>query len=281
MDENRIKISIIGAAGKMGSRITNNLLKREDRYELFLCEKGEGVIRLSEKGLKNISVEDAVIKSDIVIMAVPDSKIGEISERVVPLMKENTMFILLDPAAAYAGELTLRDDCTFVVVHPCHPPLFGEQETPEAREDLFGGIAAKQDIVIALVKGDEECFRVAEQVCIDMFAPVAKCHKITLEQMVLLEPAAAEVVVATAACIMKEALDEVIRRGVPEEAARAFILGHTQIPLAIVFGKVSSPFSDAAKIAIRYGYEKVFRQEWKEVFKPEIIREVIHDMLHQ
>ncbi|MEM2841950.1 MAG: phosphogluconate dehydrogenase C-terminal domain-containing protein [Thermoproteota archaeon] len=280
MDENRMKVSIIGAAGKMGTRITNNLLKRGDRYELFLCEKGEGAIKLRKRGLKNINVEDAVTKSDIVIMAVPDSKIGEISERIVPLMNKNAMLILLDPAAAYAGELTLRDDCTFIVVHPCHPPLFGEQETPEAREDLFGGIAAKQDIVIALVKGDEVLFRVAEQICIDMFAPVVKCHKITLEQMVLLEPAAAEVVVAAAACIMKEALDEVMRRGVPEEAARAFILGHTQIPLAIVFGKVSSPFSDAAKIAIRHGYEKVFRREWKEVFKPEIIREVIHDMLH-
>ena len=41
---------------------------------------------------------------------------------------------------------------------------------------------------------------------------------------------------------MKEAIDEAIRRGVPEDAARAFLMGHIQIPLAIVL-KSSNPFS--------------------------------------
>jgi D-apionate oxidoisomerase len=97
--------------------------------------------------------------------------------------------------------------------------------------------------------------------------------------MAILEPAAAEVVIALCATIMKEAIDEAIRRGVPEEAARAFLMGHIQIPLAIVL-KSSNPFSDAAMIAVDYGRRHVLRSDWKKVFEPDRIQEVLAEMLH-
>jgi hypothetical protein len=53
--------------------------------------------------------------------------------------------------------------------------------------------------------------------------------------------------VATAARLMRLALDEAIARGVPREAAQAFIAGHAQIATAICFGAESAPFSDAAQ----------------------------------
>jgi len=98
--------------------------------------------------------------------------------------------------------------------------------------------------------------------------------------MVILEPAAAEVVAGSAAYPMKEALDEAAKRGVSEEAARAFMLGHIQIPLAILFGEVSHQRSDAAKIAIEYGQHRIFRSDWKDVSKPVAITEIAHKMLH-
>src|SRR5690606_23441406 len=130
-------------------------------------------------------------KSDIVILALPDALLQSASKDITPYLREETTVIILDPAAAYMGELTTKEGCTYVVTHPCHPALFSEQETEEARKDLFGGIAAKQDIVIALMQGDEEKFLVAEQICKEMFAPVVTCHRITVEQMAILEPAAA------------------------------------------------------------------------------------------
>lgn len=196
------------------------------------------------------------------------------------MMRRNATLILLDPAASYVDECLMRKDCTFVVTHPCHPALFSNQETPEGREDLFGGIAAKQDIVIALAQGREENFRLADEICRTMFAPVVNSHRITVEQMALLEPAAAEVVIAACAVLMKQALEEAVKQGVPEEAARAFLLGHVQIPLAIVFGRVSSPFSDAAQIAVEVGFDKVIKENWREVFDRNVLRETIHRMLH-
>lgn len=278
VDEKSTTVTIMGAGGKMGLRILNNLVKTA--YNLLLCETGErGIKLIEERDLSVTAMDKAVHQSDFIIMAVPDAVLGKISHEVVPSMKASATFILLDPAAAYAEEIALRDDCTFVVTHPCHPGLFTEQETPEAKADMFGGVAAKQDIVMALLQGKEEHFRIAEQICRQMFAPVVKAHRITVEQMAILEPAMAEVVGASCATLLKEALDEAVRCGVPEEAASAFMFGHLKIMLAIVF-KSTNPFSDACYRAIDYGTEKIFRENWRDVFKKEAIQEVLERMLH-
>jgi hypothetical protein len=277
-DAKNITITIMGAGGKMGTRILNNLEKTH--YNLLLCETAEHAVKsIEERGLSVTAMEEAVPGSDIIIMAVPDAVLGKISYDIVPKMKAEATFILLDPAAAYAKEVALRGDCTFVVTHPCHPGLFKEQETPEARADVFGGVAAKQDIVIALLQGREERFHVAEEICRQMCAPVVKIHRITVEQMAILEPAMSEVVGASCVTLIKEALDEAIKHGVPEEAATAFMLGHLQIELAILF-KSSNPFSDAAIRAIKYGSERIFKENWRDVFNEESIREVLDRMLH-
>lgn len=271
-------IALVGAGGKMGNRIAPNLKKFG--YNFVCCEKDEeGLKRLNEMGYIAMPTEDAVSIAHVVICALPDAALPSLSAKLVPLLKPGAILITLDPAAARAGELTTRDDCHFVVTHPCHPPLFGEKETPEEKADIFGGIAAKQDIVIALMQGDQNALEEAERICCHMFNPVVVCHRITVEQMAILEPAAAEVVVATCAAIMKEAIDEAVKHGVPEAAARSFLLGHIQIPLAIVL-KSSNPFSDAAMIAMDYGRRHILREDWKKVFEPEAIDEVLREMLH-
>jgi hypothetical protein len=262
----------------MGNRILDNMVKTS--YQLLLCEKSDkGIAAIEQKGFKVTSMEDAVPDSDVVIMAVPDAVLGKISQDVVPRMKPDSLFILLDPAAAYAGEVALRDDCTFMVTHPCHPALFEEQDSPEARADMFGGIAARQDIVVALLQGNDEWYEQGIDICKKMFAPVVNAHRITVEQMAILEPAMAEVVGAACGVKLKEAMEEAIRRGVPEPAARAFMMGHIRIELAILF-KSSNPFSDAAIRALEYGSKRIFQDDWKKVFDKESIQEVLQYMLH-
>ena len=55
-------------------------------------------------------------------------------------------------------------------------------------------------------------------------------------------------------------------------------MGHIQIPLAITL-KSSNPFSDAAMIAVDYGKRHILRDDWKKVFEPESIEEVLQEML--
>lgn len=276
--KSQLTLSVIGAGGKMGTRITNNLVKHD--YNLLFCEASPtGIARIVERGYEVTETEQAVKASDVVILAVPDTLLGAISAEIVPMLKPGAILMTLDPAAAYAGQITLRDDCSFVVAHPCHPSVFAERYTKEEYDDLFGGVAAKQDIVIALHQGEEEKLAVAEQVAVDMYAPVETCHRITVEQMAILEPTAAEVVACTTAVILKEALNEAVKRGVPEEAAKAFMLGHIQIGLAVAF-RGSNPFSDACQIAIDYGMEHVFRPDWKKIFTQQSLDEVLKKMLH-
>lgn len=271
-------VALIGAGGKMGGRIADNL-KKED-YKVLYCEKAEaGIARLREKGLEVIPAEQAIPQADLIILAVPDALMGKISGELVPLARPGATIILLDPAAAAANELTVRDDLNYVVCHPCHPQLFSEQPSDEARKDFFGGIAAIQDVVVALMQGAEEAYQSGERLIRKIFAPVENTHRITVDQMAVLEPAMAEVVGAAAATLLREAMDEAVKAGVPKEAARAFMLGHASSCVAITFDAVAAQFSDACKIAIRYGYENVFKPDWRTVFEPERVREVIHRML--
>jgi ketol-acid reductoisomerase len=274
------RVAVIGAGGKMGSRIIANLPHRGE-YELFCSEQGEtGLARLRERGIEPLPSEQAVARADFVVLAVPDAGMRVATEAVLPHAPAGAVAILLDPAAAAAGDVYLRDDLNYVVCHPCHPPLFGEQPTDEARRDFFGGSAALQDIVIALMQGPEDVFAKAEALCRAIFAPVKTAHRISVAQMAFLEPTMAEVVAASAAVLMRDALEEAVKAGVPREAATAFMLGHVQIALAIVFGAISSPFSDAANIAIRWGTERVVRSDWRRVFEPDQVTAVIKEMLH-
>lgn len=86
-------------------------------------------------------IEEAIEKAEVVVFAVPDTLIEKLSAIYVPMLKPGTGFLILDPAAAVAKELSLRDDCTFGVAHPCHPSFLLDQDTPEARADRFGEMA--------------------------------------------------------------------------------------------------------------------------------------------
>jgi D-apionate oxidoisomerase len=274
------KVALIGAGGKMGMRAARNL-RDCPAWELGCCEISDvGRSRLAELELTAHSAAEIVPGADFVVFAVPDAAVLTVSRQIVPLARPGATFLLLDPAAAMAGEVTLRPDAAFVVTHPCHPPLFGDETTPEARADLFGGIAARQDIVMALMQGPEGAWQLAEDLARDIFAPVVDVHRITVEQMAILEPAMAEVCAASACMVIKEAMDEAVRCGVPEPAARAFMLGHAQVPLAILFGVINADFSDAAKIAMAYGRRHLVREDWRKVFEPEQVRACIGEMLH-
>ncbi len=260
----KLKVALMGAGGKMGCRITDNL-KDLPYYDVHYVEvSSEGQARLAERGLVPTPQNDALSDAEVVVLALPDRLIGRVTEAVVPTLKAGTMVLGLDPAAAHAGVIPLRPDLSYFVAHPCHPPLFNDEVSDEARTDWFGGVYAKQHIVCALHSGPETDYAKGEKVARDLYAPVMESYRVTVAQMALLEPALAETFAATLVTAMKEALDETVKRGVPEAAARAFLLGHIRIELAIVFGYAGFPFSDGAKLAIAEAYDKIFKPDWKE-----------------
>lgn len=271
-------VVIVGAGGKMGTRAVEKL-RADHRFKAILCESNAERARgLQRDGFMVTELRAALPHAEFVLLAVPDALIGRIARDVVPLMKKDATLIMLDAAAAYANQLPDPGSLTFMIAHPCHPPFFTDQPTPEARRDYFGG-TAEQDIIISLVAGSEERFDRGRELCAAIFAPVRNSYQVTPEQFALLEPAMSEIVVAAAASLMKDSLEAAVEKGVPREAAYAFMAGHARIALAIVFGAEKSPFSDAAKVAIQWGTREIIKSDWKKVFDRGPLVDAISEML--
>ncbi|HWL56632.1 MAG TPA: phosphogluconate dehydrogenase C-terminal domain-containing protein [Paracoccus sp. (in: a-proteobacteria)] len=270
-----MKIALIGAGGKMGVRLGRNLAQstHEIRY-VEISEAGQARLR-DELGVAATSQAEALDGAEVVILAVPDTAIGAVSAKIVPQLAPGTMVVILDAAAPYAGHLPERDDISYFVTHPCHPPIFNDETTPEGRNDHFGGIAARQSIVSALMQGPEADFAKGEEVARIIWAPILRSHRLTMEQIALLEPALAETLAASLLAVMKQGMEEVVARGVPAEAARDFLLGHLNILGAVTFGHVQGVFSDACNKAIENGMPRLMRDDWKGIFEPAELAESI------
>lgn len=279
---NKIKVAVIGAGGKMGTRTSNNLAKFPEEIELYLCESGEkGIQAVLDRGMTPSKPEDVVPLVDVVIFAVPDSLIGRLSGPFGEMMRPGAGMVILDPAAAVAKELTMRDDCTYAVAHPCHPSYFLDQDTYEARHDYFGGLGGKQDCVMAKIQGDDAVFEKCRRVTEIMYGPVEHAYVMGLRDIAFLEPTLVELLGATCLYAMAETVEKAVERGISKEAAVSFLTGHIYNLSANFLGFLgNTPVSDACKVAIGLGNKLVLREDWKEIWKDEVLDKVIATMLH-
>jgi hypothetical protein len=264
-------IALFGAGGKMGHRLSRNL--KDSRFAVRHVEVSDaGRARLAQDfGIACVPAEEALAGAEVAILAVPDTHIGRVAASIQHLLKPGTMVMVLDAAAPFAGHLPDRPDLTYFVTHPCHPPIFNDETDMAAKLDRFGGVAARQHIVNALMQGPEAHCALGEEVARTIWAPVMRSHRVTVEQMALLEPGLSETVVASLLDVMREAMDEVVARGVPAEAARDFLLGHMNILGAVIFKEQPGVFSDACNKAIQFGKPMLMRDDWKKVFEPDEI----------
>lgn len=278
-----INVAVIGAGGKMGARTSNNLAKVPERFRLYLVENSpQGIENVKCRGLELSSMEDALANADVVVFAVPDTLIKKLSEQYVPLLNPGTGFLILDPAAAVAKELELRDDCTFGVAHPCHPSYFLDQDTYEARQDRFGGCGGKQDIVMSKIQGDDSVFELCVEVAKQMYAAVENAYVMTSEQIAFLEPTLVEILGATCLYAMKETIDKAEEKGVDRNAAISFLTGHIYNLTANFLGLIPGkpPVSDACKVAMDIGNRLVLREDWRKIWDDDVLEKAIATMLH-
>jgi D-apionate oxidoisomerase len=264
-------LALFGAGGKMGQRLSQNLVNSS--YDVRHVEVSEiGKARIKERfGAECWTPDDAIKGADIIVLAVPDPAIGKVAQSIIDRLVKGTMVMILDAAAAYAGHLPKRDDVTYFVTHPCHPPIYNDETDLVAKRDYFGGIAAKQHIVCSLMQGPETDYAIGEAVAKTIWAPVMRSHRLTVEQMALLEPGLAETLVGSLLDVMREAMEDVIARGVPREAARDFLLGHMNVMGAVLFKEIDGVFSDACNKAIQFGKPILMRDDWKRIFEPDEI----------
>ena len=259
-------IALFGAGGKMGARLSKNLM--DSPFGVRHIEPGAaGRQRLKEElGITTVTPEAALDGADVVILAVPDTLIGKLAAEIEPRLAPGTMVITLDAAAPFAGHLPDRKDLVYFVTHPCHPMIFSPEVHAPGAVDYFGGATAPQSIVSALMQGSDDAFALGEAIAKTIYKPILRSYRVTVEQMALLEPGLSETVCATLLDTMREAMDEVVARGVPAECARDFLLGHMTILTAVIFKQIPGQFSDACNKAITFGKPRLLREDWKKVF---------------
>jgi hypothetical protein len=275
------KVALIGAGGKMGIRLTDNFLKMP-AYDVSYFEISEkGIAGLAERKVSVTDKKEAVAEADVVILALPDVALRTLSAEFIPLMKPGATVLTLDPAAPLDGVIFHRDDLGYVIAHPCHPSVFNWEPEEKLFRDFYGGITAKQSIVVALMHGSEEQYLTGEQVAKDMYQPIDKVHRITLEQMAILEPAMVETLAQTCMEVVKEGFDKIVELGVPEAAARDFVLGHLRIQIAVLFKEVNGTFSDAAYKISKRAKPILFKEGWQKIFDMDDIREQVRDITNK
>ncbi|MEW6160775.1 MAG: phosphogluconate dehydrogenase C-terminal domain-containing protein [Verrucomicrobiota bacterium] len=278
MSKTNTIIALVGAGGKMGCRLTDNFRRRTDYTLHYLEISPSGLENLRVRGVTVADPATAIPIADVVILAVPDVAIGSISRELVPKMRSGALLMTLDPAAPLDGQIASRPDVGCVIAHPCHPSVFNWEPTEQGFRDFYGGISAKQAIVCALMSGTEADYELGARVAADMYAPVRRVHRITLEQMAILEPALVETLAQTCMEVVREGYDVIVAKGVPAEAARDFILGHLRIQIAVLFKEVNGTFSDAAYKISKRAKPVLFREGWKRIFEMDDIREQVRDI---
>jgi D-apionate oxidoisomerase len=274
-----INVTLLGAGGKMGGRATANL-RNLSQYKIAYVEASpERQKEMAAGGIETTPLEQALDTAEAVILAIPDRLIGRITEEIVPKVKSGTIVVGLDPAAAYAEIMPKRNDITYFVAHPCHPPLFSDSEPASENTDWFGGRGKlPQSVVCALHQGPEEHYAIGEQLAADMFAPILRRHRVTIEQMAILEPAVVESTFAGCITVLREAMETAVSMGVPKEAAWDFCLGHIRTELAVIFGFAGFPLSDGAMKAIEQNRPRIFRDSWKDVITIPAVRQSVRDI---
>jgi hypothetical protein len=218
-----------------------------------------------------MDLDEALKGTDVVIFTTPDALVRQISDEVVPKLDPGTKILFLDPAAIAASRVKKREDISCFVCHPTHPPVFsllGETD-PAARRDYWGGGLATQALVFAIAWGTEEEADLVETIATEMFAPISASHRITVQQMALLEPALSETLINGCVEVITQGLQKVIDLGVPEAAAKDFCMGHLQISIALLFEELNWKLSDGALMALKHAQGSLFRDDWAAIFEPE------------
>ena len=270
-------LTLIGAGGKMRCRITNNVKRSEWKVHYLETSPG-GVQRLSDCGVTCSEPGVGLAEADVAIFAVPDVAMETVTRAFVPLLKPGALVVLLDPAAPLDGKVAHRADLGYFIAHPCHPSVFNWEPTEQGFRDFYGGMSAKQAAVCALMSGDEKFYDLGVSVARLIYAPVIKIHRVTVEQMAILEPALVETLAQTCMEIVREGYDRVVAKGVPAEAARDFVLGHLRIQIAVLFGEVNGTFSDAAYKISKRAKPALFKEGWQKIFEMSDIREQVRDI---
>ena len=124
------------------------------------------------------------------------------------------------------------------------------------------------------MQGPEDHYELGREICEAMWSPIIRTHRVTLEQLAILEPGLSEMVAMPFIDVMVEAVDECANKyDIPREAAFDFMIGHLNVEISMWFGFTPKVPSDAALRLMRFAKGVVVRDDWREALNPSTVLE--------
>ncbi len=124
------------------------------------------------------------------------------------------------------------------------------------------------------MQGPESDYDKGRAICEAMWSPVIRTHRVTLEQLAILEPGLSEMVAMPFIDTMVEAVDECANTyGIPREAAFDFLIGHLNVEIAMWFGYSPKVPSDAALRLMQFAKGVVVQDNWRDALSPAKVKE--------
>jgi len=131
------------------------------------------------------------------------------------------------------------------------------------------------------MQGPDEHYEVGAEICRAMWSPVTATHRVTVEQLAILEPGLSEMLAMCMIDAMAEAVDACEQQyGIPRAAAKDFLIGHLNVEIAMWFGYSPKVPSDAALRLLKFGKSKILRDNWLEAISPKVVREASDLIVH-
>ena len=127
----------------------------------------------------------------------------------------------------------------------------------------FGSLGARREMLVA--------FLAEPALLMVLFTPALISQSTSLNTMV-------ETLAQTCMEVVREGYDKIVELGVPENAARDFVLGHLRIQIAVLFKEVNGSFSDAAYKISKRAKPILFKENWKRIFEMDDIKEQVKDI---
>jgi hypothetical protein len=99
-------------------------------------------------------------------------------------------------------------------------------------------------------------------------------HRVTVEQLAILEPGLSEMLAMAMIDVMDEAVTECEQAyGIPRQAAQDFLIGHLNVEIAMWFGFSPKVPSDAALRVLELGKQRIMRPDWRAALSPDVVRD--------
>ncbi len=235
-----------------------------------------GKARLADElGLQAVAADEALDRCEVVILAVPDTAIGKVASAIVNRLKPGTMVIVLDAAATLCRSSAGARRSYLFRYPSLHPPIFNDETDPAAKRDFFGGVAAKQHIVSALMQGPEEAYALGEEIAKVIWAPVMRSHRVTVEQLRCWSRASPKRSAPRcwSSCVRRWRSG--VKQWRPERGRARLPARPHERARRRDLRRDARRFLRRLHKAIEFGKPMLMREDWKRVFEPQEIADSI------